>query len=132
MFVKTNFEDSKLYATIVKFVIREHKIESNKIMYIWWPVLGVGIGRFRRKSEENFIGRSEVGKVGNFTDFTDRPLYQHRLVGYGFGRLSRFGLGRKLVLGLFAGPKSCIGPISWAEILYWTYSFFGLIGPIWA
>jgi hypothetical protein len=36
--------------------------------------LGVGIGRFRRKSEENFVGRSEVGKVGNFTDFTDRPF----------------------------------------------------------
>jgi hypothetical protein len=33
--------------------------------------LGMGIGRFWRKLEENFIGRS---KVGNFTDFTDRPF----------------------------------------------------------
>jgi hypothetical protein len=36
--------------------------------------LGVGISRFRRKLEENFVGRSEVGKVDNFTDFTDRPF----------------------------------------------------------
>jgi hypothetical protein len=34
----------------------------------------VGIGWFRRKLEENFVGRSEVGKVGNFTDFTDQPF----------------------------------------------------------
>jgi hypothetical protein len=34
--------------------------------------IGVGIGRCRRKSEENFFGRSDVGKVGNFTDSTDR------------------------------------------------------------
>ena len=34
--------------------------------------IGVGIGRFQRKSEENFFDRIEVGKVGNLTDFTDR------------------------------------------------------------
>jgi hypothetical protein len=73
----------------------------------------VGIGRFRRKSEENFVGRSEVIKVGNFTDFTDQPFIPTPTCRFGFGRLSRFGLG----------PKTCIGPIGWAEILYWTYSF---------
>jgi hypothetical protein len=37
--------------------------------------VGVGIGRFRRKSEEIFFDRSDVGKVGNFTDFTDRNAF---------------------------------------------------------
>jgi hypothetical protein len=35
-------------------------------------MIGVGIGRFRRMSEGILLGRTEVGKVGNFTDFTDR------------------------------------------------------------
>jgi hypothetical protein len=33
--------------------------------------LGVGIGRFRRKLEEIFFDRSDVSKVGNFTDSSE-------------------------------------------------------------
>jgi hypothetical protein len=34
--------------------------------------LGVGIGRFRRKSKGFFLDCTRVGKVENFTDFTDQ------------------------------------------------------------
>jgi hypothetical protein len=55
MFVKTNFEDSKLYATIVKFVIREHIIESNKIMYIWCPILCRGLKNLFMHQNNNYV-----------------------------------------------------------------------------
>jgi hypothetical protein len=61
----------------------------------------VGIGWFRRKLEENFVGRSEVGQVGNFTDFTDQPFIPTPTLSVRF--------------------RSIKSVWAWAENLYWAY-----------